>query len=783
MAGWIKVPLGPVRPRRAGQAAKSDQRRGSIRRWPGTPPQDRSVAKETRVLAVAAAAAGRRQVGGVADRQADRRQAMIPASRPRLIVLIVVVAAMMAGLLTRVWYVQVKSASAYAAQAASERVREVVQPSVRGPILDDLGSPIVSSHPALVISVSMPTLWKLSDVGASVLRRLAGLLGISRRTMTREVRICTAGVGQPCWAGSPYQPIPVAENVSARIGLQVLEDQRQYPGVTAAIQPVTHYWQPIADNMAQVIGYLQPITASELKARGLQATGFSAVDLVGQAGLEHQYDSELRGTPGVQRLAVNAAGQVTGTLSQVQPRPGDYLVTSINAALQKDVITALGNAVQRSQFAGSPTSNGGAAVVMTTTGRVLAMASYPTYNPAVWTGGISQREFSRLFSTADGEPVLDRATQGQYAPGSTWKVTSVAAAVAAGYSLNGTYSCPGSVTIGGHRYLNDGNPSLGPMSFYTALVVSCDTVFYQLAYGIYSRDHVGANTVTSPRAPVQEMQKMELGWGFGRTTGVDVPEENPGHVPTREWLYYFWKDNAHQGQNWCKYGRANGSYVQQIEYQDCRYGNIWEPGLSVIASIGQGYVAVTPLQLARAYAALANGGTLYSPRVGEALISPSGAVVRRITPPVTGHLPVAKSTLAYIRHALAGVVTSGTAAGTFGGFPLGQVCVAGKTGTAEVVGNQSTSVFASFAPCDNPKFVVVVMIPNSGFGAQVSGPAARQIWDGLFGLEGHPAALRGGVLPGLPHLNKVGQVVPPPGFGPRPRRPAQQGKPGKQVKH
>jgi len=701
---------------------------------------------------------------------------MIPASRPRLAVLSVVVAAMLAGLVVRIWYIQVNSASAYAAQATSERVRQVIEPPVRGPILDDLGSPVVSSHPALVISVSMPTLWKLSDGGVSVLRRLAALLRIKPRTMTREVRLCTVGVGQPCWPGSPYQPIPVAEHVPPDVALQVLEDQRLYPGVTAAIQPVTHYLQPVSANLSQVLGYLQPITASELKAEGLPVTGFSAVDLVGQAGLEQEYDRQLRGIPGVQRLAVNASGQVTGTLSTVKPRAGDFLVTSINAALQQDTITALTNAVRKSQFAGSPTSNGGAAVVMTTTGRVLAMASYPSYNPAVWTGGISQREFTRLFSTADGEPVLDRVTQGQYAPGSTWKVTSVAAAVAAGYSLNGTYSCPGGVTIGGHTYQNDGNPSLGPMSFYTALVVSCDTVFYQLAYDIYLRDRVRADDVISPHAPVQEMQKMELGWGFGRTTGIDLPEENPGSVPTREWLYYFWKDNAHKGQNWCKFGRENGSYAQQIEWQDCRYGNVWTAGQSVIASIGQGYVSVTPLQLARAYAALANGGTLYSPRIGEALISPSGKLVAAITPPVAGHLPVAKSTLAYIRHALAGVVTSGTAAGTFGGFPLGRVCVAGKTGTAKGSGTQSTSVFASFAPCDHPKFVVVVMIPNSGFGAQVSGPAVRQIWDGLFGLEGHKAALPGGVLPGLPHLNKAGQVVPPAGFAPAPAKPAKHGK-------
>jgi penicillin-binding protein 2 len=697
---------------------------------------------------------------------------MIPASRRRLFVLYLVVAALLLGLTTRVWYLQIKTSSQYAAQATSERIREVIQPPVRGPIVDDIGSPIADSRSALVVSVSMPTLSQQADGGTAVLRRLAGLLHIRQQRLLRQVRLCTARVSQPCWPGSPYQPIPIAENVTTRVALQVLENQRLYPGVTAAVQPVIHYHQPISTNLAQTLGYLQPITATQAKRQGLPATGFTSVDLVGQAGLEQQYDRELRGTPGINRLAVNASGQVTATVSAVKQQPGDYLVTSINAAVQKDAEQALAAAVQRSQGTGSLASRGGAAVVMTTTGRVLALASYPTYNPQIWTDGITEAQFRHLFGTADGAPVLNRASQGQYAPGSTWKVTSVAAAVAAGYPLTGTYQCPASVKIGSRTYVNDGRPSAGPMSLHTALVQSCDTVFYNLAYRIYLKDNLHANDVPSPRSPAQEMQTMQLDWGFGRATGVDLPGESTGTVPTRAWLYRLWKDNAHQGQNWCKYGKEHGTFIEQVEWQNCRSGWVWTAGQSVIASIGQGYVSVTPLQLARAYAALANGGTLYSPRVGKALISADGKIVRPITPPATGRLPVAKSTLAYIRQALAGVVTSGTAAGTFGGFPLGRVCVAAKTGTAEVTGTQPTSVFASFAPCEHPKFVVVVMIPNSGFGADTAGPAARQIWDGIYGLEGHKAALPGGVLPGLPHLNQAGQMVPPPGFAPVPPKAA-----------
>jgi penicillin-binding protein 2 len=290
--------------------------------------------------------------------------------------------------------------------------------------------------------------------------------------------------------------------------------------------------------------------------------------------------------------------------------------------------------------------------------------------------------------------------------------------------------------------------------------VSCDTVFYDMGYQIWQGDNRKYNTVTKPNFPTQFEQKIEMKWGFGRLTGIDLPGEYNGQIPTRDWLYYFWKDNAHTGQDWCKYGNQNGSYVQQIEWDDCYYGNVWEPGQAIIASIGQGYVGVTPLQLANAYAALANGGTLYSPRIGEALVSPSGKVVQKINPPVIGHLPASSTTLAYIRNALRGVITSGTAASTFAGFPLGKVCVAGKTGTAQVFGRNSTSNFASFAPCNDPKYVVVMMIPDAGYGADASGPAVRQIWDALYGLEGQKAALPDG-LPTLPHLNTSGQMVEP----------------------
>ena len=686
---------------------------------------------------------------------------MITASRRRLWVLYVVVAALLIALGVRLWDVQVLNARAYTSLAVADQTQQVVVPSIRGQILDDTGQPLVDNRTSLVVSVNIARLAQRSDE-AAVLARLAKLLHMSPKLLTEKVRLCSANVPAPCWAGSPYQPVPVDQNVASKIALQIIEDQQNFPDVSAQVQPVVSYPQPDGANPAQALGYLQPITPQEVKQRHLTVTGFSGVDLVGQAGLEQQYDAQLRGTPGIQRVTVNAQGVVTGTASQTAAKSGDNLVTSINAPLQADLQNVLAGAVHKAYNAGNTGATSGAAVVMTTTGRVVAMASYPSYNPSVWTGGISTKEFNRLFSTKHGEPILNRVTQGEYPPGSTFKITSVAAAVANGYSLNGLYNCPGTVNIGGRSFANDGNPNLGPMSLHEALVVSCDTVFYQLAYDMWLKDNPKANSVASPHAPTQKMQKMELAWGFGHSPGIDLPEQSTGTVPTRQWLYYYWKQDKNF---WCKNGRQYGSYIQQIEYQDCQSGYVWDPGQAVIAAIGQGYVSVTPLQLADAYAALANGGKLYSPRVGEALISPSGKVVKKINPPVTRRLPVSKTTLAYMRSALAGVITQGTGAAAFAGFPLNKVCVAGKTGTADVTGAQANSVFASFAPCSHPKYVVVVMIPHAGYGAQASAPAVRQIWDAIYGLEGHKPAVPNGQVPAsLPSISSSGVITPPKGY-------------------
>lgn len=682
---------------------------------------------------------------------------MIPASRRRLVMLYVLIVAMVITLGGRLYYLQVMSGGQYKAQAMANQTRNIVVPAVRGSITDDEGNKLVTNRTALVASVNMMTLSQTtSDDGASVLKRLAPLLGMTYAQLRAKTTLCTKGVKPPCWPGSPYQPIPVSEKVSDQTALQIMEQPKQFPGVTAQVQPVVTYPMPNGANPAQTLGYLQPITQAEMAKLHLQETGYSGADLVGQAGLEQQYNQELTGKPGTQTVSVTAGGDVTGTVKETPPVNGDTLVTSLNSKLQGDVQNVLDNAVKKARSQGNNT-NQAAAVVETTDGRIVALASYPDYNPNIWTNGISQKEFDYLFGTSSGGPATNWATQGQYYPGSTFKVTSVAAAVKDGYPLHGTYDCPSNTSINGLNLNNDGEPPQGQLTFAQSLVISCDTVFYNLAYQMWQKDDNKANFQASPHAPVQKMQQMELDWGFGKSTGIDLPEQSLGAIPTRQWLYWYWKDNAHAGQNWCKNGRRNGSYVQRIEWQDCQSGYTWEPGQAAIAAIGQGYVSTTPLQLANAYTALANGGTLYEPRIGEALISPSGKVDKKISPQVIRHLPVSSNTLAYIRSALAGVISSpqGTANKAFGGFPLNKVCVAGKTGTSQSFGQNASSVFASFAPCQNPKYVVLVMIPHAGYGADAAAPAVRQIWDYLYGLEKHPGALPGGRAPaGIPQINR-----------------------------
>jgi len=679
-----------------------------------------------------------------------------PRTHFRLVVLYVLVGALLLVLMGRLWTMQVLDGAHYRSVAAQNRTRDIVVPAVRGMILDDMGRPLVRNRTALVVSVDRTVISRQKDQGKAVLTRLAKTLGTTYDNLQKQIRLCGPGIKRPCWPGSPYQPIPVDDRVDPKRALQIMERQEEFPGVTAQVQAVREYPEPEGASAAQALGYLQPITQEELDRRkGLKVTGYSGVDLIGRDGLEAEYDGDLRGVPGFRKVLVDSQGRVTGTAEEKAPTQGGTLVTSIDAKVQEAAEKALENAVKSAHTQGHKADAAAAVVMDVQTGRLVAMASYPTYDPSIWTGGISQDDYDALLGKKKGEPLISRVTQGQFAPGSTFKVSSVSAAVKDGYDLHGTYSCPGSYDVGNRAFRNFEGESHGDMSLHQALVVSCDTIFYKFAYEEWLRD--GA---TKPKKnPSDPMVGMARSWGFGARTGIDLPGESIGRIPNRGWKRDYWNATRKADCKGAKEGYpdvektdpSRAAYLKAVAAENCAEGYVWRAGDAANLSVGQGDVLVTPLQLTRAYAALANGGKLVVPRVGTAVVRPDGSVARQIDDPKPGRLPVDPKILAYIRGGLAGVTKSGTAAGAFNGFDFKTVDVAGKTGTAEVYGKDDTSWFASFAPVKKPRYAVVAMISQGGQGAMAAAPAVREIYEAMYGLNGKPAALKDGKLPtGLP---------------------------------
>jgi penicillin-binding protein 2 len=673
----------------------------------------------------------------------------------RLFVLRVLVVAVLATLLGRLWFLQLYAGEDYAKAASDNRIREVVDPAPRGEVYDARGVQLVRNRTALVVSVSRSTLVRQADGGAAVLERLGAVLGRPADVLRQQIRPCGGGVEPPCWRGSPYQPVPVAEfdagdSAGLATVLEIEERREDFPGVSAEFAAVRDY--PQGRRAAHLLGYLGPISPDEVGQPGFEGVRPSA--LVGRSGVEATYDEALRGVDGVQRLLVDHVGAVTGVDGRTPPRPGDKLVLSIDARIQEVAEDALQRTIDRARGmrargSGLPlVADSGSVVVMEAqTGRVVAMASYPSYDPAVFVGGASPQEYAALVDEDRGAPLVLRAIQGAYAPASTFKVISAAAAVESGdYPLDGRYPCPGVYAPTGQR--NFDSAALGTIGLRAALVKSCDTVFYKFAYEQWQRDG-GNSPVAEPRDP---MIRMAQAFGLGERTGVDLPSERRGTIADRAWKKQYWEDTR---DNRCK-GASNPELTEQrrrANREFCEDGHRFRGGDATNFSIGQGDTLVTPLQLATVYAAIANGGTLLQPHVGRALLSRDGSV-REIAPEPRGTVPVAPDLLGFLRDALAGVTQpGGTAAGAFAGAP---VAVAGKTGTGEVANKQDTSWFASFAPVADPELVVVGMVSQGGTGGTVAAPMVREVYDGIYGPGG-----TGSPVSGLPTVRPDGTVAPP----------------------
>jgi penicillin-binding protein 2 len=695
---------------------------------------------------------------------------MSERSRLRLVVLQVLVLSLFVTLGGRLWYLQVVAGERYEQAASENRLRQVAVPAVRGQVLDDLGRPLIRNRTALVVSVSRTELLRQDDGGGELLRRLAGVVDVPYEELRARTTLCASDVPKPCWNGSPYEPIPVTETDDTAIALRILERQEEFPGVTAELAPVREFPAPEGANAVHLLGYLSPVTEEELTEQRAESTDrpIGRRDLVGRAGLERQYDDALRGTSGVRTVSVDHRGRVSGTVDEQPAAPGNHLVTSIDAGVQAAVEAQLQAAIDRARSRtdrdGTPyAAPTGAAVVLDhRTGRIVALASYPSYDPAIWVGGISATDYAAITSEEAHYPNQSRATQGEFAPASTFKVVSTAAAVGAGYDLEGSYSCPSDFRVGNRTFRNYESRAYGPISLQRALEVSCDTVFYRFAYELWLRD--GGDR---PRPDAADsFLRMAQRFGFGRPTGIDLPSEVSGRIADRTWKRETWEATKETSCRRATEGYPEvaeedpqrAAYLQQIASDNCVDGFKYRGGDAVNFAIGQGDTTVTPLQLAVAYGAIANGGTLWAPRIGKAVVRPDGTVVEEIVPQAAATLLVEPATLDYIRTALYGTARNGTGRAPFAGFPLDEHPVAVKTGTGEVFGKQTTSWFASF----DDRYAIVLMVEEGGTGASTSGPSVRAIYEAIYGLTGAPPLLPGGRPPeALPRIQPDGTVVSP----------------------
>jgi penicillin-binding protein 2 len=663
--------------------------------------------------------------------------------RTGLVLIQLLVVLLFAVLGVRLWYLQVPMSDHYRELAVSNHHQRLIVPATRGQILDASGRALVSNRTELVVSADYHEIQGMEDGGEAVLSRLAGVLDVPLEDLRQRMRLCGPEVQRPCWPGSPYQPVTLADDVEPSVALQIMESADDYPGITAQAIAVREY--PQGAHAGQLLGYLQPVTQEELDAREELRTQFSGVDQVGRDGLERIYDAELRGDPGLRTLGVNNHGEVMDVISEELPEPGMHLITHLDLRVQKIAEKALADGI-----AAKAGADAGAAVVLDVrTGGVVAMASLPTYDPGVWQGGIDQETFDQMLSEEAGEPLVSRAYQGHYPPGSTFKISSLSAAAENGYSLRSTYACPGSVNIAGQGYSNYAGQGHGSISLHKAIVVSCNTVFYNLGYQMWQQD----GGLHPDGEPAEAMAAMAEGYGFGAPTGIDLPFESGGRVPDREWKRAFWEETREVNCRRAEEGYpevaetnpGHAAYLKRLAHEHCVQGFEWRAGEAVNFAIGQGDVLVSPLQLANAYAAIANGGTLYEPRVGRALVSADGEIVREIEPSVKRELPVSDETLRYLQRALTEVPKEGTARGAFADFPQDKVSVAGKTGSADQQARETSSWFASYAPADDPQFAIAVFVHQGGTGGETAAPIARKIYEGIYGFgEGAEAALPGG---------------------------------------
>jgi penicillin-binding protein 2 len=643
-------------------------------------------------------------------------------SRVRLSIVGVIVIALFSALFARLWFLQVAEGGVHAEAATTSGVRVVREPAVRGRILDAKGRVLVGNRVAEAITLDRNA--QLTRRKRTVvIGRLAELLGVS--TGSIEDRIQDPRL-------SPFAPVPVAVDVPLEKITYIREHQEEFPAVAAELLTVREY--PHGTLGAHVLGYVGEINAEELEA--LKDEGYRQGDEIGKGGVEQMFESELRGEPRIQKLEVDSRGRVVRELDDRPAVPGRDVQLTIDLDAQRVAEESLAQgmgAAQGVQDVSDRTrystfqAQGGAVIVLDPRdGSVVAMASAPTFDPSAFTNGIPSEVFAEFNREESNYPLLNRAVQGQYAPGSTFKlVTAIAGLESNLITPEASIYDNGCLQVSDREFCNAGEIEHGTVDLPRALTVSSDVYFYEIGrdlWQFYDPDDPGMGYAT---------QETARRYGFGAPTGIGLAEEAVGRIPDQQFKEDFNATNP--------------------DLEQKRVNSLWLPGDSVNLAVGQGDLLVTPIQLATAYAAFANGGTRHTPRLASVLLEPGTGSEGEAPPEVVRELPtqpVGKTGLepevrAPIMAGLIGAVSNGngTAVAAFEGFR--PASVAGKTGTAEVNDKQDTSLFVGITPPDAPQYVTVAIVEEGGFGSAVAAPIVRRVIEALSGnANPDPVVLR-----------------------------------------
>jgi penicillin-binding protein 2 len=602
----------------------------------------------------------------------------------------------------------VLSGPQYLHAALNNQLRTAPIYAPRGLVLDRYGRKLVTNVGGTAIQISPANLPKHGAYAE--LRRLSRVIKVP----FHEILVDVAKR-----AGDPLTPVTVKEGASDDLVNYLAERTNDFPGVDSAQVFLRHY--PYGAIGAQLFGYVGEISPAQLKQ--LRRRGYHLGDKIGQAGIESSYDAYLRGRAGLAELRVDSLGhRLSDKTVRRKPAPGETLRLTIDAKLQRAAEDALKYGIDLARGQGHWAADGGAIVALDPRdGSILALASNPTYNPSVYVGHVSRKRLAPLIDPAVARvanyPTLNRALAGAYPAGSTFKpVTALAALQERLISPFDYLDCTGQITIAKQVFKNWDPFASSSMTLPTALAASCDTYFYQLGYDFY----------LLPPDRGHPLQRWARRFGYGRLTGVDVGPETAGLMPTPEW--------------------RRATYTPKTDPHHWQVDRLWKPGDSVQLAIGQKDMLVTPLQQARFYALIANGGKLVHPHVVEDVERPGdanspGTVIHRFTPPAARSVGVDAGSLAAVRDGLYQATHDpiGTSSGVFGNFPFP---IAGKTGTAEktvsipgYTGSMDQSWWCGYGPTNSPEIVVCALIENGGHGGTAAAPAALKVFESYFHVK------------------------------------------------